>query len=123
MPRTYGEMADAGEPMTEIFSIVLGLHQALKEAPVKDRVWRYTWTHAGREFALAVNGHLGQAVDGIPPLHIAIECNGWLALLCDMFQGTVVGIPESVLVDALDAALRSAQSVPAVGQSVESRQG
>jgi hypothetical protein len=91
MPRTYGEMVDAGEPISDVFDAVMSLHGALKEAPVKDRVWRYEWTHDGRAFSLTMNGHLQKTVDGLDPLHVVIDVDGLPRVLTDPFNGGVMG--------------------------------
>lgn len=91
MPRTYGEMADAGEPISDVFDAVMSLHQALKEAPIKGRIWRYAWPHDGRAFSLAMSGHVAETVDGIPPVHVAIDVDGWPRVLTSPFDGTVMG--------------------------------
>lgn len=95
MPRTYGEMVDAGEPISDVFDAAISLHQALKESPIKGRIWRYAWTHDGREYSLAMSGHLAETVESIPPLHVAIEVDGWPRVLTSPFDGSVIGGPDT----------------------------
>ncbi len=102
-------MVESGEPPVEVFALAMDLHQALGEAPVKERVWRYDWMHEGRAFSLKMNGHLAQHVDSLPPLNIVIECDGWPIMACDMFSGEAIGDAEARTVAALMAAIEAAK--------------
>lgn len=93
--RTLGEMVDAGEPVCSVFAAILDLHRALKADPVKDRLWRHAWVHAGRDFALVVNGHLQLPIQNIPPLCCMVEVDDWPRVMTGMFDGTVIGGPDT----------------------------
>lgn len=114
MPQTYGEMVEAGEPISELFGAVVGLHRALRAEPVKARVWSYAWSHEGRAYEVKLNGHLTQEVDAIPPLRVALEVDGWLRALVNPFDGSVIGPPgtEAKLIAAVQAETTRVAAVP-----------
>lgn len=114
-PKTLGELCDAGAPMSAVYAAVLDLHRVLKEGTVKDRVWRYAWTHDRRSYELKLNGYVGRDVDHIPPVGLAIECDGWLRFLAQPFGGgTVVGGPdtEDFIIAALKAETAKVRQFP-----------
>lgn len=111
MSRTFGEMVDAGEPISAVFDAVVMLHRALKAEPIKGRIWRYTWTHDGRACAVAMSGYLTETVDHLPPLNCMIEVDGWLRVLTDPFNGTIVGPSdtETMVLNAIDGEVKRIQ--------------
>lgn len=114
MATTYGEMADAGEPINLLFDRMLELWRARREAPIKNRLWTHTWTHEGRDWLLKMNGHVdGVEVEGVPAMHCALECDGWLRALFDMFHGSTVGgvETEDLCVAALNGAIEQSAAM------------
>jgi hypothetical protein len=104
MPKTYGELADAGAPMCAAWSLMMDLHVALKAQPIKDRVWRYAWTHDGAPWSLLVNG-TPATVEHTPYLEMMV-CRDWLPmLLCGPFNGLVMGGSEDQVILAMTHAL------------------
>lgn len=107
-PLTYGDMAKAGAPLSAVFDAVMRLHVALKEAPVKDRVWRHEWTYAGGKWALSLNGVMGKCMDGIPPVTCRIDAGDWPVAIVDPFGGSIIGSDEDAIIESLEAAIRAA---------------
>lgn len=102
MTSTYGELVDAGTPMSEAFLRMCDLHQACKAAPVRDRVWSYTWQHDGHAWGLLLNGTQAE-VEGVAPMHAIVLRDEWPALLTGMFTGTAIHGLEVETIAAMDA--------------------
>ena len=105
--RTYGERVDAGEPISEVWSAMMDFHKARGEAPIGGRLWV---ADVDGRWRITVNGFMTpQDVGGVSlaPVNMLIEYNGWLAGICDMFEGVLVR-GSAANEDALIAALRKA---------------
>lgn len=111
MSQTFGQLADSGAPIVEVFAAIVELHEALREAPVKDRVWTYAWTSGDRQLQLVLNGQSAPH-EGIPAFHVLVNVNGLPALLCSPFEGTRIGPErvETVVLEAINEAIERARS-------------
>lgn len=110
-------MANDNKPMTMLFTAIVGW--ATKRGAVNINelpgCWEADMTFDGMPVVISINGH-GEdrkSRDGfdVPPIHALVMINGWPAVLCNPYGGTIMG-GEPDTEDKLIEAFANADHLP-----------
>lgn len=105
---------DGERPISELFTTIVEWASARGAVGINELpgCWECDWEFDGMPAHVSVNGHGEemQSSDGfpLPPIHALISINGWPAVLCSPYGGTILG-GEPDTEDRLIAALAKAR--------------
>jgi len=120
MEKTLGQLADEGAPLSLAFNLVATLCEKRGWIPIGFRR-----IELANGVVVTVNGTKDERPDeigfSIPPFHASVIVSGWPGGIFTMFGGTLIGGVEDRLISALQAAVESAMSDPAIVKPLKPR--